>query len=521
MKTNKSPFQPDHILDMLGNISSKTKSIFFSTLIIGFIAHGFCLTNKLTNADDLLAIRAYGAMLDHGRYLTGFLGPFISQFAGNYANPWMEGLICLVLLALSACMVSKTLELKNLYSCILVGGVMAVFPTIVNTFDFMFCASYYMFAIFLTTLAAECFVHGNGWKFKVGGVLLAAGGMGIYQAYFPFLAGLLLIVLMKKALLDENVNAKDLWREALHYLVDLAATMATYFVILKVTCAIFNGEVTSSSGINRMGHLAISELPGIIIGTYQHTFSMLVGDYMGVSADWLIRLMIGGCFVAVLLAFGIESARMIKEKQFGKLTLAWIFLLGFPVAINLIDVMCGGTDYTPYVLMEYALLLIFVLPMALWENHKLPWMRWVCALAGCVVVFYYTNLANEAYLYVEIAQTAERSFYTSVVTQIRETKGYTSDVEVVLYGEVQEHAIYPLETEFKNLKTNWRGSAGRANASTEGFLKYYCGFYPTYATDVADAYAEEVEKMPCYPDEGSIQILGNQAVVKFSDVENE
>jgi len=48
-------------------------------------------------------------------------------------------------------------------------------------------------------------------------------------------------------------------------------------------------------------------------------------------------------------------------------------------------------------------------------------------------------------------------------------------------------------------------------------MKYWCGFDPEEIEPSSVAELPEVQKMPCYPESGSIRIVSGTLVVKFSD----
>lgn len=190
----------------------------------------------------------------------------------------------------------------------------------------------------------------------------------------------------------------------------------------------------------------------------------------------------------------------------------------FPIAINLIDIMVANAPGSVYLLMTYSLCCIFILPVALLDGCKRTLVNWGVLLAGCMVTFYYFNLANNAYICAELSQSSIESFYTTVITQIKSTDGYESDMKVVFVGNVEDPTLYPLLNEFGGLSVpTVVSNVSRANGMKEGLLKYYCGFYPAYQEDYGEENASLVAAMPCYPNDGSIKIVNDMVIVKFSE----
>ncbi len=264
MKAIRSMPEVDMGIRFLEKLSAKIKYTFAATFIIGFVAHGFGFANKISNHDDLYSIRAYGASIGHGRWFQSFLGPVVSKFDGNYTNPWVLGLVSLFLLAIAACFVVEALNIQNIYSSVLTGGIMVSFPAITGNFAFMFSAPYYSFAILLISVAAYLFAREKALWYSVVAIFCVACSMGIYQAYYPFLAGILLIVLIKKAFSTED-SVAVLCREAVRYLIDLAMSMAVYFVLLRLVLNLLHTSLGGHRGIDTMGSIRLSSIPGILV----------------------------------------------------------------------------------------------------------------------------------------------------------------------------------------------------------------------------------------------------------------
>lgn len=340
--------------------------------------------------------------------------------------------------------------------------------------------------------------------------------MGIYQAFFPITAGLLLISLIKKCLCEKN-SEKLLLKRAFAYLGYLVMSLGLYFMITQFLLLVFHRTPIVYRGA-RMGEIDIVAIPGIIFRMYRNMLGMLSADYKGMSADIAIRILIGISWLGVLLFVLSKVFRYIRTKQWMRAGLSVFFVAIFPIAINLIDIMCAELDDYIYILMEYALCLIFILPIVLWETSAKSIVHWCMLLIGGMVIFYYVNLANEQYILAELSQRSVESFYTTVVTQIKSQNGYRDDMEVIFVGWVEDPTLYPIGDEFSNLNLGSdMDTVSRVNQKPVNLLKYYCGFYPEYADEYDEQAKEIVEQMPCYPNEGSIRIVGEQVIVKFSN----
>ena len=511
----------EKMVNRISNLPLQIKSAFYTALFTGIMTHGYILTNKFTNADDAWNIRGYGAGISHGCWLKGIMGPIVSKFCGNYSNPWLTGSLSLLLLAIAACFIVEALEIKRVATSMVTAGVMASFPSITSNLLYGYMSAYFSLAILLVSISVWFLIRYDKIYLLVLGVFLLSCSMGLYQAYFPFEASILLIALIKECL-DVKRNTKEMLFRSLRFFIALVCGIILYFLINSLCLVIFKETMSTHKNLNSMGQIEITALPGIVVQMYRNMVKMLTNGYMGMSSHVSIRILIAVCWLAVLGYSLYRIWRLKKSGHYGKIALSVFFLLIFPIAINLIDIMCANSPNSIYLLMTYSLCCIFILPAALLDSSERPSVHWGVLLAGAMTVFYYFNLANTAYICVDLSQRSVEAFYTTMITQIKSVDGYAADMEIVFVGEVQDPTLYPLTNEFGGVNIPTVVSNGsKANYTREALLKYYCGFYPAYAEDCGEENKAQIDAMPCYPDDGSIQIVGGRVIVKLSEEKNE
>lgn len=508
----------EDVIEKLKRIRLSSKWAFFSAIVVGFLAHGYAFANKLPNSDDLENIRAYGAGLPYGRWLMSIVGPVVSKFVGNYSAPWVIGMISLLLLAASAAIIVEALGVESISGGIVIGGVLTSFPSITGNFLFMFVALYFSLSILMASGAIYFIVREKCIGRQIAGIVLISCSMGIYQAYFPFVASLLLCDLIKKCF-SEKEGANIIFWDAIRYFACLVAGIVLYFVIEYFFLWIFHISLSAHKSINEMGHIELYLIPEIIIQILKKMISMLYSDLMGLSTEWTMRILIGVSYLTVILFAVVKGVKLLKGKEYLKVAFGAFFLAIFPISINLIDIMCANSgERVIYILMEYALSAIFILPVILIDTLKKPLLHWGMLLGGIGIIYCYVNVANAAYLYVDLAQRAVESYYTVMLAEIRGTEGYRSDMDIVFVGDIKDETIYPLKQEFSNIEmSSMEDVTYRVNWYRENFLKYYCGFTSNYKENYEEEYENVVDQMPCYPNYGSIQVLGDQVIVKLSD----
>ena len=123
---------------------------FLTVVLVGLLAHGFMMMNKISYHDDIHVLFNLGATMDLGRWGLEIIA-WLSRATGLgwCSTPLFMGSLSLVLIGMSAVLVCEILHIDSRKGMILTGGIMAAFPVVASTFAFMFTAAPYFFAYFL------------------------------------------------------------------------------------------------------------------------------------------------------------------------------------------------------------------------------------------------------------------------------------------------------------------------------------------------------------------------------------
>lgn len=136
----------------------------FSALLAGALAYPFAFTNKLVNHDEVGQLFAKGATVTSGRWGLGALDLIFP----NISMPWIYGIITLLLMAASACLILRLIPLKSPLLQGLLAGSIVVFPSLIGLFGYMFTSSSY--AVSFSWLCWRCFCcsapagFGRAWR---------------------------------------------------------------------------------------------------------------------------------------------------------------------------------------------------------------------------------------------------------------------------------------------------------------------------------------------------------------------
>lgn len=520
--------EPIDILRKYNKIPKIYRYIFWSTFIIGMLTHLYILTNKLPTFDDMLCLNSFGGSFGLGRWFLGILGLVKYKILGNYSMPMLNGTLAIFLIAVFACLVNAIFENENILVAILIGMILVVFPTIAGNLSFMFTGYYYSFAMVLLGFGVLLIRQGKKAWWLISGSFLLTLSLAIYQAYFPLGIGFFLSILILDAVKGDK-GFSTLLRRAFWYLTGLIVGLLFYFPLNNLWLRIMRMEMVSHKGVNHMSQIPLKELPKRIGLTYNAFFEMLSGNYYGMTGNVWIRLIIIILLTGVLFLLIGRSVWLLREKKYLVCALLWVFILLFPLGIHSIYIMVD--EQYLYTLMVYADVLLFIFPLVLCEEcislekkSRKVWrmtgiMNWVITLSMVFSGIFYVYQDNAAYLEAELSLSAAKSYYTTLITQIKSLEGYQEEMEVVLVGENQDSTIYEIQREFfQDIEIGGIYETDRVVRGIDKgrFMKYYCGYDQDVTEDISSVREEDWQSMPDYPEDGSIKIAGDKIIVKFS-----
>lgn len=503
---------------------------FLGALLSGIAAHAFALVNILHNYDNILQQpKGYGAGITSGRWLLTILGDFCQNVLGmGYNLPVINGLLYLVLIALSAAAVVRLLNIRLQISSVLVGCLMATFPTVAATMVFRYTAPYYGLSLLLSVLAV-CFADKKRYGVFVSALCLSLS-MGLYQAYPPMTIALFVLILMRDSM-KKDAKLQELICRGVRYCAALILGVLLYFLFLKLSLAVYsvNGEVTLDSyqGIDSMGKISLSRLPGLIMKAWFSAALFSVKDYCELAATPVMKIL-WSLVIAVIL---LMVACILLRKKIKPLPAMFCCLMGmlFPLAINFIVIMCP--DGSIYTIMVYAFVLVGCAALMLLECLPDKQERINCSITRltgillALIVFCNSYYINHNYTSLYYANRQVENFVSGITLQARMTEGYTSETKWIFVGDMDKFDLYDMWFEIPYYG-GIVGSTGHglfnATYSRDFWFRSYLGMSPCYASQEEQLVMEQdprVVEMPCWPDEGSVQMIDEFLIVKFQEIE--
>lgn len=501
---------------------------FLVVMAVGFVMHSFRITQMINGADDVsLLMKGYGGGTTFGRWGLDFLGFRVNYkwLIGSFNLSVFDGMLTLVFLSLSACIILNLFHLQQSRIGLLFAVIFVVYPTCSATLLYMFTAAYYGFGCFLAVLSVWCMKTGK----KLYGclaILCIAFSLGLYQAYFPITVTLCLFLVLDY-FMDLDADLRVGLRKGFYYVFIMCLGLGLYFIILDNRLKNLGAELNTYQNISSMGQIQLDELPGLFMRCYSIFFGFPSEIYLSVNTLAVIRSCLLVLYVLCAI-LGICAVR--RQRKWLSRIMAVLLMTLVPVAVNLIEIMCSKSHI--HVLMVYSTVFVFLLPVLFWKKikkeHGISGLLFkvsgiVIAISFIITALGYGWHANWNYVALDYMNRETESYMTTLVTRIKSAKGYKDEYPVMFVGErgfsdqqfINPYSNYPELYFIIYQEINLINAFSWRDAMTA-----YTGFTCTAPSEqqwMEICGTKEFQEMSCYPNDGSIAVIDEVIVVKIAE----
>lgn len=492
-----------------------------SAVVYGLAVHLFALTNVLHNHDNIASQPGgFGMGAELGRWFLHILGNAFDKAGLSYNLPAVNGMFYIGFLAVTAAFLVSTLRIRRKVSAVLVGALFVAFPTVTATMIYRYTVAYYGLGTLCAVLAAWI-LRRVRWGLAASAVLVALS-MGIYQAYVPLTIALFVLQLICEGLREE-ADAKQLILRGLYDCLALVLGLVLYFLCMKLCTVVFGAALVEYQGVSNMGSSSLSQLPRLILRAFRVVCRLPLRDYCGVANRELMR--IAYLLLAVCTALMIFRILLKKGRNPAASLVICLLCAAFLLAVGFVEVMVP--DGWIYTLMVYSFSLLACAPLAILEcapgkdgNYE-TLCRKAATILVALLVFFYGYYANVNYTAAYFAGEQIDNYLSGVVLRATMTEGYTTDKQWALLGDIED----PLFGGPWNYEITYSGLGFTEyllnQYSRNEWIENYVGYrIPTADQQTLEKLADSatVKEMPCYPNAGSIRVIGDTVVVKFQDI---
>ncbi len=526
------------IKEKYDNIDKRIKMCFLSAFICGLFAHIYALTNHLYNYDELWHTpTGFGTGLEVGRWalsITVWIQKVL--FDDCFTIPFINGTLTIILYAVAACFVVLSLDIKDEFYAIVVGGLMTTFPALTCRMFFMFTTHYYAIGIAMAAAGAWIIAKKKLNILKVMiAIALTVYGMAIYQANFTtavcILVGNLLVWFI-----TENVELKTAIKKCINYVLYLGACMALFLAGSKIALSITGKQMETYENLDKMGQLSMEQLIEGIIRCYKTFFKLPIIDVYSMNPNRIVKIAFLICFLVFLYTF--VKVWMMKKEVYMKVLVSLVFAV-LPIAVNLIIIMAISSG-TMYSIMVYEIVFVFIISIACLEAIRTcnsditailnkmvidkveTLLNSVTAVMLVITVITYIWFANGNYLAMEYTNQHDNAYYQTLMTQIKSVDGYHADMPITMIGKPVVDSTYTRQDMIGGtFDLAGKGSTNINAYSSWNIMTRVLGYDPVNRnSDEEEEYfrgLDEVVNMPCYPSSGSIKIIDDTIVIKFQE----
>ncbi|MBD5531560.1 MAG: hypothetical protein HDQ98_05055 [Lachnospiraceae bacterium] len=520
-------------------------TLLISVFLFGLLAHAYAFFNYIPNWDSVISYYSDQNTIHLGRcFLTLACG--ISSY---YDLSWVNGLLSLAYIAVTAILISELLQIRKKSMLILLGALLVTFPAVTSTFGYLYTADGYMLAMLCTTLAIYLtFRHRFGF---LPGALLLMFGLGCYQAYITF-AAMLVIVYSLDKLLHQDTPLSSLAWKWLRALVCAVIGYALYAVVSRLLLSAQHTTLADYQGVSAIngGGLGGGFAP---LTAAKQCLIDFVYFFTGPLHRMNFYSFLNLCLLALLVCGAL--ARIVRKKLWrSPARLCCILLLAMLIPFVCYAIYFLTPDVSYHMLMQgsmyfvYALLLVLydravfdaadklrraaesvpsdssrVMPASAATNknrmhHGIVW-QWLCVIVCSLIVYNFILVANICYRTQETSVSRSMNEIARLADIILSNPALQECGSIAVIGTRDENDAISL-----NLPPDMTGFSDgyiMTHALHYSLLldRYHNLSFTPADNEALEALAENaiVRSMPCYPEEGSVQAISGTLVIKLSD----
>lgn len=477
---------------------------FITGLITGTLCYMYFFTNKLVQQDDIVSLFSKGSSLESGRWGLDIL----SLFLPDYSMPWINGVISVLLISVSACAVIKIAEIKNPVLGCLFSALFVASPSVTGMMCMPFTNAPYAVSLSLAVFACCSMVKGGKSGYCLAAVLMTFS-LGIYQGFIS-LASAIAVVLLIKKLVVEGADWRKVLKKGIVWLLVLIVSLILYYVVVIIINIFSQTEMVSYAyseyGILMRIRVVFTAFAGYFIKGY---FS-----FVNSVPSLVIHL------ICIVLSGIVCIAKIAKMDRPAEVLLAVLLLIMLPVAVNCVYLVSSVDVMNAIIFMSFNTIYLLMIVLFDSVDGSFVKIRGAVSLGLCLVVISNIFFANRTSLKMDLQTSEMTSFYTSLMNDVYNSGVYEDDDFLCIIGS-PKNAYYLDEIDSSNFIGLTPENVYEMYTKND-FIRYYLGYNVKDLPGDLQLYIREAmpefENMPCYPEEGSIRKFWNTTtVVKLSD----
>lgn len=266
--------------------------LFFISIALMFITHGFCFTNIMFSHDSAGFAGFEGDLykVSLGRWAY----PAV-VWLRHFATPWLVGVLSTIFVSISVVIVTDVLSF-NLIQGVCVSIIFSTNLTLTALFgSYIYDADAYCLALMLACFAVYAYERLPRILNFCISVISMVICTAIYQTYLSVSIGLFLFLMIIKVKKIKKYNDFfALILEGIKILLSIAIAMIIYFVILRISPYLYHIQFSDQyNGVGKLSDFSVKMILDAIPATYQsftEIFSKLADGYGIANSHFTISI---------------------------------------------------------------------------------------------------------------------------------------------------------------------------------------------------------------------------------------
>lgn len=237
------------LLGFLKNVPNKFRNCFFSTIIIGLMAHAFCYFTPIFG-HDAAAVSHHASIVD-GATGARWFQSILFNILGDGTLPWIIGILSLFFYSVTSWAICELLQIERTVSVIALSGILVTSPNAIICNYYLSGAHALAFALMTCVLSVYAFYkmkHGIVWS-----IVFLLLGAGTYVSYVDVAMSVFLIMQIGLILQNKTENLAKIIKKHFQMLgifaVGFIGTYLINWIIYTVAGKIPQGRVTDAFDI--------------------------------------------------------------------------------------------------------------------------------------------------------------------------------------------------------------------------------------------------------------------------------
>lgn len=501
-------------------VNNRNKVVVFSlviSFIVGFVSYNAFIVYGFNSPDGILEgfhyyTDQYWAIAGCGRWFLVLL----NILHANLVFPWLTIMECIIVNWLSAHTLCKIFKIEKQSHYYLICALFVVIPTYIEMFTYTNSAFSYCVSVLFSILFVYFNLYNNKCLSILSSVLLGCA-MGSYQSQIGIAVGLTIMCLIYKVLNKENDKLKFFVMSLISGILGLVI----YIIGLEVFLKIYYLELYSRAATFSVSAVFTNFIPRFIY-TYQvffNTFNQII------LKRQIIFIII---FIVLIIELAVIMFRYIKNKEYMNTLFLIILVLLLPPSLNIIGIILPKEPISHMMLTPNYLIIPFTIGLTKYVLNKTEVIIcYALCLCVCCLTWTYVLSANATYDSYRLSCNVYKTQFSNAMNRVLELDEYqTNSTRIVVIGHQDDSKLREQIHTYKyaiNLYDNllYWGNPELDPRTTSIYIANEFGIDPGIME--YDEYKEIIKlqeclEMPCWPTEGSIKMINNCAVIKFSEV---